>query len=80
MKCASEIQGFFIGEIHEREKIIKYAKVLEFFGINLVALSVTSESITIASFISAIVAPVGLITYLLLCFLTLNYGFANFFE
>ena len=41
MKCASEIQDFFIGEIHESENIIKHVTILEFFGINLVALSVS---------------------------------------
>ena len=67
----------FIEEIHK----IEYAHDLEFLDIKVVVLSVTSGSITIASFISTIGAPVGLLTSLITIFCTLSCGlFHSFFE
>ena len=65
----------FIGEIHK----IEYAHDLEFLDIKLVVLSVTSGSITIASFISTIGAPVGLPTSLITISCKLSCGLFHSF-
>ena len=52
---------------------------MNFADINLVVLSVTSRSITTASFISGIGAPVELMTLFITLFFTLNKKFVKLF-
>ena len=77
-------RDFFIGKIRKGEKkiskyISKCVNCLELFDINLVFLSVTSGSITNASFILAVGALVGLITSFNTIFFTSSNGFVKLF-
>ena len=60
----SEIEGYFITEIKERElmskKLSKYISFFDSFDKSLIVLSVTSGSISIASFATVIGIPVGI--------------------
>ena len=60
----SEVRDYVIGEIKERElmsKILsKYIASFDYFDKSLIVLSVTTGSISIASFATAIGAPVGI--------------------
>ena len=57
----SEIEGYFITEIKERElmskKLSKYIYFFDYFDKSLIASSVTSGSISIASFATVIGIP-----------------------
>ena len=82
IKWVSEIQDVFIGEIREREKInkyiSKYVNILEFFYVNLAVLSITSRSIKIVSYLSAIAAPVVLMmSSFIIVYITLGNGFVK---
>ena len=61
----NEIKYYFIAEIRERELISKYISKyitsFEYFIKSLIFLSVLASSISIASFVSVIGAPAGLI-------------------
>ena len=58
----SEIEDYFIAEIKERElmskKLSKYISFFDYFDKYLIALSVTSGGVSIASFATAIGAPI----------------------
>ena len=60
----SEIEDYFIAEIKERElmskKLSKYFSFFDYFDKSLIALSVTSSSISIASFATVIGIPIGI--------------------
>ena len=62
----SEIENYFITEIKERElmskKLSKYISFSDYFDKSLIVLSVTSGSISIASFATVIGIPVGITT------------------
>ena len=75
------MQDIFIKVILERGKISKYICIyvndFDVFYINLVFLSFASESMTIASCISAIRAPVELITFFIIICFKLSDRFVN---
>ena len=60
----SEIEDYFIAEIKKRElmskKLSKYISFFDYFDKSLIVLSVTSDSISIASFATVIGIPVGI--------------------
>ena len=60
----SKVRDYFIGEIRERElmskRLSKYIASFYYFDKSLIVLSVTSGSISIASFATVIGAPVGI--------------------
>ena len=60
----SEIEDCFIAEIKERElmskKLSKYIYFFDYFDKPLIVLSVTSGDVSIASFVTAIGAPIGI--------------------
>ena len=60
----SEVWDYFIGEIKEREliskRLSKYIASFAYFDKSLIVLSVTTGSISIASFATVIGAPVGI--------------------
>ena len=60
----SKIEDYFITEIKERElmskKLIKYISFFDHFDKYLIVLSVTSGSISIASFATVIGIPIGI--------------------
>ena len=61
----NEIKYYFLAEIRERELISKnlskYIASFEYFSKSLIFLSVVASSISIASFVSVIGAPAGII-------------------
>ena len=62
----NEIKDYFIAEIKERElmskRLSKYIASFDYFDKSLIVLSVTTGSISIASFATVIGAPVGIIS------------------
>ena len=60
----NEIKNYFVAEIKEREllskRFSKYIASLNYFDKSLIVLSVTTSSISIASFAIVIEAPVGM--------------------
>ena len=62
----SEIKDYFVAEIKERElmskRLSKYIASFDYFDKSLIVLSVTTGSISIASFATVIGAPVGIIS------------------
>ena len=60
----NEVRDYFIGEIKERElmskRLSKYIASFDYFDKSLIVLSVTTGSISIASFATVIGAPVGI--------------------
>ena len=65
LKKIYEIKDFFLAEIRERELISKnlskYIAFFEYFNKSIIFLSVLSSSISVASFVSVIGAPAGII-------------------
>ena len=61
-----EIRDYFVAEIKEREsmskRLSKYIAFFDYFDKSLIVLSVTTGSISIASFATVIGAPVGIIS------------------
>ena len=61
----NEIKDYFIAEIKERElmskRLSKYIASFDYFDKSLIVLSVTTGSISIASFATVIGAPVGIV-------------------
>ena len=59
-----KIEEYFIAEIKERElmseKLSKYISFFDYFDKSLIVLSVTSGGVSIASFATAIGAPIGI--------------------
>ena len=62
----NEIKDYFNAEIKEREltskNLSKYIASLEYFGKSLIVLSITTGSISIASFAAIIGAPIGIMS------------------
>ena len=62
----NEINDYFVAEIKERElmskRLSKYIASFDYFDKSLVVLSITTGSISIASFAIAIGAPVGIVS------------------
>ena len=62
----SEIKGYFVAEIKERELMSKtfgkYIVSFDYFGKSLIGLSVTAGSFSISSFATVIGAPVGVVS------------------
>ena len=60
----NEIKDYFVAEIKERQlmskRLSKYISSFDYFGKSLIVLSVTTGSISIASFATVIGAPVGM--------------------
>ena len=61
----NEIRDYFVAEIKEREsmskRFIKYIAFFDYFDKSLIVLSVTTGSVSIASFATVIEAPVGIV-------------------
>ena len=61
----NEIKDYFVAEIKERElmskRLSKYIASFDYFDKSLIVLSVTTGSISIASFATVIGAPAGII-------------------
>ena len=59
-----EVRDYFVGEIKERElmnkRLSKYIASFDYFNKSLIVLSVTTGSISIASFATVIGAPLGI--------------------
>ena len=64
LKKINEIEDYFVAQIKERElmskRLSKYISSFDYFDKSLIALSVTTGSIAIASFATVIGAPVGI--------------------
>ena len=62
----NEIKGYFVAEIKDRElmskRLSKYISSFDYFDNSLTVLSVTTGSISVASFATVIGAPVGMVT------------------
>ena len=62
----NEIRDYFVAEIKERElmskRLSKYIASFDYFDKSLIVLSVTTGSISIASFATVIGAPVGIVS------------------
>ena len=62
----NEIKDYFIAEIKERElmskRFTKYIASFDYFDKSLIVLSVATSSISMASFATAIGAPVGIMS------------------
>ena len=60
----NEIKDYFVAEIKERElmskRLSKYTASFDYFDKSLIVLSVTTGSISVASFVTVIRAPVGI--------------------
>ena len=60
----NEVKNYFVAEIKEREfvrkRLSKYIASFDYFDKQLIVLSVTASSISIASFATVIGAPVGI--------------------
>ena len=61
-----EVKDYFVSEIKVRElmskRLSKYIASFDYFDKSLIALSVTTGSISVASFSTALGAPVGMVT------------------
>ena len=66
LKKINEIKDYFVAEIKERElmskRLSKYIASFEYFDKSLIVLSVTTGSISIASFATVIRATVGVVS------------------
>ena len=62
----NEIRDYFVAEINERElmnkRLSKYIAFFNYFDKSLIVMSVTTGSISIASFATVIGAPVGIVS------------------
>ena len=62
----NEIKDYFVAEINERElmskNLSKYIASFEYFDKSIIALSVATDSISIASIATVIEAPVGIMS------------------
>ena len=66
LKKINEIKDYFVAEIKERElmskRLSKYIASFDYFDKSLIVLSVTTGSISIASFATVIGVPVGIVS------------------
>ena len=62
----NEVKDYFVADIKERElmskRLSKYIASFDYFNKSLIVLSVTTGSISIASFATVIGAPVGIVS------------------
>ena len=62
----NEIKDYFVAEIKRRElmskRLGKYIASFDYFDKSLIVLSVTTETISITSFVTVIVAPVAMMS------------------
>ena len=62
----NEIKDYFVAEIKERElmskRLSKYIASFDYFDKSLIVLSITTGSVSIASFTTVIGAPVGIVS------------------
>ena len=62
----NEIKDYFVAEIKERElmskRLSKYIASFEYFDKSLIVLTITTDSISIASFATVFGTPVGIIS------------------
>ena len=62
----NEIKDYFVAKIKEKElmskRLSKYIASLDYFNKSLIVLSITTGSISIASFATVIEAPVGIVS------------------
>ena len=62
----NEIKDYFVAEIKERElmskRLSKYIASFDYFDKSLIALSITTGSVSIASFATIVGAPVGIVS------------------
>ena len=62
----NEIKDYFVAKIKERElmskRLSKYIASLDHFNKSLIVLSITTGSVSIASFATVIGAPVGIVS------------------
>ena len=81
MNKISKIEDYFIAEIKERElmskKLSKYICFFDYFDKSLIVLSVTSGGVSIASFATVILAPIGIISASLSLAFSLRTGLAK---
>ena len=66
LKKINEIRDYFIAEIKEREliskRLSKYIAFFDYFDKSLIVMSLTTGSISIASFVTVIGAPVRIVS------------------
>ena len=78
----NEIKDYFIAEIKERElmskRLSKYIASFDYFDKSLIVLSVTTGSISIASFATVIGAPVGIMSASCSLAFSITTGFIKF--
>ena len=78
----NEIKDYFVAEIKERElmckRLCKYIASLDYFDKSLIVLSVTTGSISIASFATVIGAPVGIMSASSSLAFSITTGFIKF--
>ena len=81
MNKISKIEDYFIAEIKERElmskKLSKYICFFDYFDKALIVLSVTSDGVSIASFATVILAPIGITSASLSLAFSLRTGLAK---
>ena len=79
----NEIKDYFIAEIRERElmskNLSKYIASFDYLDKSLIVLSVTTDSISIASFATVIGAPVGIMSASCSASISITTGFAKKF-
>ena len=79
----NEIRDYFLAEIRERElmskNLSKYIASFEYLDKSLIVLSVATDSISIASFATAIGAPVGIMSASCTLVLSITTGFVKKF-
>ena len=79
----NEIKDYFVAEIKERElmskRLSKYIASFDYFDKSLIVLSVTTGSISIASFASVIGAPVGMMSARCSLAFSITTGFVKIF-
>ena len=83
LKKMNEIKDYFVAEIKERElmskRLSKYIASFDYFDKSLIVLSVTTGSISIASFASVIGAPVGMMSARCSLAFSITTGFVKIF-
>ena len=79
----NEIKDYFVAEIKERElmrkRFSKYIASFDYFDKSLIVLSVTTGSISIASFVTVIGAPVGMMSASCSLAFSITTGFVKMF-
>ena len=80
----NEIEDYFVAEIKERElmskRLCKYIASFDYFDKSLIALSITTGSVSIASFATVIGAPVGIVSASFSLVLSISTGIIKNYE